>query len=203
MKVTDLKFARRYAVADYEYAEYTVSAVLDEEGDVTPAEALQTLKAEVEAAHKGAASSPAKASPKKEEPKKMDSPKKAKPQSPGADDEEEVDDVGESEDDADDEVVDQEEEEKKPASKKPSKSSDAGPKKSGFKKKGSVYDRENELHKKLFSEKAKELVPGWNKSEAGKAKGKKLSQQLAGTEFLDENGEIVESFEKAMKKGLR
>ncbi len=111
---------------------------------------------------------------------------------------EEEDDSAEAEDDNDESEGDEEEEEKTAAKKKSGKAK--GPAK---KKKGSVYSRSNEIHKKLFSETLKEIDSKWNSSDKGKAKGKKISQEMEGEEFLDADGEILESFAKTVAKKLK
>ena len=70
------------------------------------------------------------------------------------------------------------------------------------KAKTSNYSRSNETHKAMFAEALNANFPKWKKTDAAKAKAKKLSQDLDGTEFLDADGEILESFMDAMAEGM-
>jgi hypothetical protein len=71
-----------------------------------------------------------------------------------------------------------------------------------FKAKTTAYSRANETHKSMMAEALNEHFPEWKKTAEGKAKAKKLSQTLDGTEFLDGDGEILESFIEAMTEGM-
>ena len=62
------------------------------------------------------------------------------------------------------------------------------------------YDREAESHKALFSSLLGSVAPDWRKSEESKARAKKTSVTMAGKEFLDADGEILESFTAEVKK---
>lgn len=70
------------------------------------------------------------------------------------------------------------------------------------KAKTSNYSRSNETHKAMFADALNNSFPSWKKTDAGKSKAKKLSQDLDGTEFLDASGEILESFLDAMAEGM-
>lgn len=72
-----------------------------------------------------------------------------------------------------------------------------------FKPKATAYDRANEVHKSLFSQSLAQVAPKWKSTDAGKAKAKKLSVDLEGTDYLDDNGDVLESFITAMKKGMK
>jgi hypothetical protein len=71
-----------------------------------------------------------------------------------------------------------------------------------FKAKTSTYSRANETHKSMMADALNEHFPDWKKTAEGKAKAKKLSQTLDGAEFLDGDGEILESFIEAMTEGM-
>ncbi len=72
--------------------------------------------------------------------------------------------------------------------------------KKGFKKKPQAYQRGNETHKELFSNVLKKVAPNWKKSFESKAQAKTTSKKMEGSEFLDENGKTLASFEAAVKK---
>lgn len=104
---------------------------------------------------------------------------------------------------AEDESSD-EEEVAKPAKKGGNKSDSKAPaKKEGVKKyktKSQNYNRGIEQHKEIFSGVLRSVSPDWKKSDVLKQKAKKTSEALEGTEFLDENGEVVASFKAEVKK---
>jgi type IV secretory pathway VirB10-like protein len=72
------------------------------------------------------------------------------------------------------------------------------PKKKSFKKKGSSYSRNSDLHKKLFVEAMNETLPGFLKKNAGRAKT--VSIKMEGKDFLDAEGQILPTFKKEMVK---
>jgi len=112
-----------------------------------------------------------------------------------SDDSEESDDDS-SEDDAEEKST------SKSASKKDSGKSSSG-KESGkkkFVKKPQAYDRTIEEHKNIFSKQLGFVAPSWKNSDVTKAKAKKVSETLAGTPFLDENGEVLATFKAELKK---
>ena len=61
------------------------------------------------------------------------------------------------------------------------------------------YDRNLEIHKKLFQSLLSEINPDWKKDPS---KAKSVSQTLEGVEFLDESGEIVESFKNKLVEAM-
>lgn len=61
------------------------------------------------------------------------------------------------------------------------------------------YDRNLKLHKELFANMATEIFGDWKSISA---KVKAASMLLEKTDFLDENGEILESFKFAAKKAI-
>ena len=81
------------------------------------------------------------------------------------------------------EVVKQEIEESKP--KKEAKAK---------KKKGTTYSRANDQHKAMLGDLLRVHAPDWKSSEKNKAKARDLSQSLEGKDFLDAEGEILDSF---------
>ena len=117
------------------------------------------------------------------------------------------DDSSDSDEDSDDSEGD-DEEESKPAPKKAG-TKKASPAKGGgkteegkksFRKKPQTYNRSIEQHKEIFSGLIRSVAPDWKKTEASKAKAKKTSESMVGKEFLDENGEVLESFRSEVKK---
>jgi hypothetical protein len=69
-----------------------------------------------------------------------------------------------------------------------------------FKPKTQAYDRENETHKKIFTEILKEVAPDWKKTAESKAQAKRVSIVMVGEEFLDDIGEVISSFKKQVKE---
>ncbi len=187
----ELKFTRRYTTdVAYEYEEYTVAAQIDEDDDVVAT--LNKIKADVELAHSEAAPL-VEAGPDEEEtveetpPVKASKKSKAKPTTAPIKEEEDA----EEEETVDEDSGEEEEEEEKPVAKKK------------FKKSGSVYQRTNEIHKKLVAEQLFKIAPKWKSSDASKAKAMKLSKALEGEDFLDADGAVVPSFIAALKKGMK
>lgn len=116
-------------------------------------------------------------------------------------DSEDSDDSDSESDDSEGDDSDDEEEKpvKKASGKKPAASKEKGSKKS-FKKKPQSYNRTIEQHKEIFSGILKSINPKWNKSDVTKTKGKNASVKMDGKEFLDEDGEVLESFTAEVKK---
>lgn len=220
MKVTEVKFTRRYNVGQYEHEEYTVTAQLDDDSVV---DALSELKSDVQKAYAGEASEPGQDTDEETGTSKRGKKgKKSKQQSttaPSEDDteaeDEETEDAGgeeteedseeteESEsEDSDDEESEEETEEEPPAKKGRSNAGAKVSKGKSFKKKPQAYQRSNETHKDIFSGVLKKVAPNWKKSFESKAHAKKVSQKLEGKEFLDESGKVLASFEAEAKKAM-
>lgn len=70
-----------------------------------------------------------------------------------------------------------------------------------LRKAGTPYARENELHKKLVGELLDREFPGWKRSELF-AKAKAASVSMAGSEFLDAEGLILEAFKAEFRKKM-
>jgi hypothetical protein len=92
---------------------------------------------------------------------------------------------------------DDNEEETKPAKGKSSPSKTG---KKTFKKKPQSYNRGIEQHKEIFSSTLRSVMPDWKKSQVTKDRAKKVSEQLEGESFLDENGEVLPEFTAQVKK---
>lgn len=173
MKITEITYGKKFNLGNYESEEYRLTAVLDE--DENTIGAIAALKLEVIEAQSGVTFKVEASEP---EPVMKPKPKKAKK----VIDEPIPDETGES----DPEIQD-------PAPKAKKK----------FKKKATTYDRANEIHKKLFSASLAEIAPSWKSTDAGKAKAKQLSRDSDGVDFLDDDGDVLESFVVAMKKGMK
>lgn len=203
MKVTTLCYSRRYNLGEYEHEEFHVNAEIEEGDDHV--EILAGLKCDIEKAHSGEADAgtqdagPAKVEPKEDKPSKGKG-KKSKPaptttpskESQDSEDdgeeeiaEEEIEDAGEEE------VAEEEVEEEKPTKKAPAKK---------LRKKNEVYDRDSQIHKKLFTKTVTGMSPKWRDTPAMAAKVKKVSMALEGEEFLDADGQVLEGFKAALKK---
>lgn len=220
VQITNLTYTKRFNIGDYQHQEYGVAGVV--EGDVV--EAFAQMKGAVEAAHsaeeipwggtsvvdkadvgstvskpakKAAKKTKAKAEPEEVEEEIEEEEDLLEEDHTGEADEEEAEEEGEEQEDGEEE--DSEEEEPETKSTKGSKNSKKAPAKKAFKKKGSVYSREDPTHKSLFIETMNEMLgAGWVKSNAGRAKT--VSIKMAGKDFLDAEGEVLESFKVAAKK---
>lgn len=212
MKVTEVKFTRRYNVGQYEHEEYLVAANLDD-GEVA-SEVLASLKAEVQAAYAGeqSASKMEDAGQEEEETSEEEKPVKTSKKSKasrtttrGEESEEEDTSIPEEEEETEDgeeETVDaedteeavEEEEEEKPAKAKKTKER---------KTKAAAYDRSNETHKKLFAEILSKINPKWSKEPRLREAAKKASAKLEGKEFLDKSGEMIDGFVLALRKMMK
>ncbi len=183
MKPTEISYMKRKNLGNYEHEEVKITAVLDE--DENAGAGIEELKVMVDQAL-GDNTAPAVTTTKTGKDKKAGK-KDAKPEVV------EAEEVEEEEIEAA-EVEEETEEEEVVETKKPAK---AG------KKSGSVYSRANETHKALMVEQLTKLFPKWKKTDAGKAKAKAVSKSLDGEQFLDADGDIVNSFILALKKGMK
>jgi hypothetical protein len=86
-------------------------------------------------------------------------------------------------------VVEEVKEEAAPKAKKEKK----------FKAVATPYNRENDLHKKLLGELLDKSYPTWKKDPS---KAKAASQLLAGKDFLDTEGKVIESFKSALAEAM-
>lgn len=185
MEIKGIKYTKRFNLGNYEHEEYTVDAQAE---DASASDFAQ-LKELVAAAHAGDVKSSAKvsrANKAKEEaeeeeeeeeekaPAKKTTKKKVEPE-PEEDDEDDADDADDAEE------------------------APKAVKGKAVKKKGSVYDRNSDLHKKLFVELLNsELGDSWVKKNAGRAKT--ASIKMEGKNFLDADGEILADFVKEALK---
>lgn len=67
--------------------------------------------------------------------------------------------------------------------------------------KNTPYDRQLDTHKSLLGKYLDETVPGWKKQKIQQAS--KASNELAGSDFLDAEGNILQSFKDAFLAYLR
>lgn len=229
IKVTDAKYTKRFNLGDYSHEEYSLTGIIEEGEDGTAAlvelrEAVQAAFAMEKAAEKKEETTK---QPKKG---KKNAKQSAKPnhsndedsndedseeQDAGHDDEGnqdneasdlEDDDNGDDSSDSNEASEDGDESEevvsassRKASSKKSAKEKPAESKKS-FRKKPQAYNRGIEQHKEIFSSALRSVAPNWKKDEASKKKAKSASEQLEGTDFLDESGVVLPSFLEAVKK---
>jgi hypothetical protein len=177
MKQATVTFMKRYNLGNYEHEEYTISAGTEGKD---PVETLLLLKGMVTIAKDSEAVSP--------EPEEVVKPTKQKGKANGKNKKEDEKEDQEEDVQEDEEVLEEEVEEAKP--------------KKNLKKKGSTYSRESDLHKKLFVEIINEDMPdGWLKKNAGRAKT--VSMKMNGMDFLDADGDVLESFKKSMIQMLK
>jgi hypothetical protein len=177
MTPNTVTYTRRLPAEQYGFMEMTATATISE--DESAHEAFMSLKEEVEKAITGQAMEAVEKEEPTPEPKKR-AGKKAKAV---VEEEEEVTTEDTPDDDEGEAVT--------TAKRKTTKS------------KATVYSRASDTHKSMFAEVLAEVAPTWKTTEAGKAKAKKLSQTLDGTDFLDENGDTMPSFITAIKKGMK
>lgn len=222
MKVSEVKYARKFNTGNYESEEYSVTAIVEEDDSATAV--FQKLKQEVTAAHSGEQSGEAneEETATEDQPTRRRGSKKGKGSNSdkgeteneteeektedveGEEEESETEAGNETEDDSQEESDDEETTSKR--SKKLTRSTDGadtgGKVKKNFKKKAQVYQRTNPSHKDIFSTVLKEVAPLWKKDEKSKTKGKLASQKLEGSEFLDDNGKVLASFKQDVKKHM-
>jgi hypothetical protein len=196
MTPTEVKYNRRYKTGDYEHEDFTVTAVLDKGDDVVAtfgelrADIAKAFAAEVgepEAEEVPAATAPGKKN------------KKAKEEEPEEVEEEDPEETPEDPEEEESEEEETEEEEEE------TEEEEAPPAKTGkkFKKKPQVYNRASEAHKEIFSKMLAGISPGWNKKEDVKARAGKASKDMEGQEFLDEEGNVLDSFSNSVKKLMK
>lgn len=211
-KLTEAKITKRFNTGEYEFEEYTLSAEPD--AKESGVKVLTALKKDILEAFVGEESTSDKKTEKKEK-------KNAKSRSSGSDnDDEETESEEAEESDGDgaenDEAADaedsddsdgesendgaEEDDEKESSAKSKKEKGAKGKGGKKYVKKPQAYNRSIEQHKEIFSGVLRSVSPDWKKSDATKAKAKKASENLEGEPFLDENGDVLESFKSAVKK---
>lgn len=208
MKVSEVKYNRKFNNGNYEAEEFGITMVLDE--DETASDAFKQCQEEVKAARSddnngGKTNEPAETTQNRRTGKSAN--KKGKG-SQGDDDgsgkiegeEEETETETEKgeDDEGDDKVPENEEEEQDPPPGK--KSTPSGKK---FNKKPQAYSRENKAHKDIFASILREVAPKWKDTPKSTAKGRKASTDLEGEDFLDAEGEVLPSFRLSVKKAMK
>ncbi len=214
LKVTEVKYTKKFNTGNYESEEYSLTASL--ESKENPLEVIAELKAQVLQAKSGEA---ATSEEEDEEEDEEETTPKSKAKSKAEDeseedeseDEEETEDE-ESEDDSDDtdeedESEDEEEESEEEAEeeeeKPKAKAKKAAPKATKFKSKPQGYTRSDRVHKELLGKTLSAVWPDWKKNPKNKDKALKVSKKLEGVAFLDEKGQVLKSFKDALKKALK
>lgn len=189
MRVAEVRYSKKFNLGNYESEEFSLSAVLDEGEDAQ--EILKHLKEEVNKAYTGETTG------------EQDDTSYNNTESDAADEENNEEDSGSSSDDGEtdsDQSTDSHDDDSEDADEQ----EDEKPvKKKKFKSKAQVYDRENETHKELFTQVLKEVAPDWKKTPESKVKAKDASQKLVGKEFLDSDGEVLETFKADVKKLMK
>ena len=191
MKFTEVKYTRRFNVAQFEHAEYAVSAVLGDDNGQTMAHAVKAISELIQtvaAAHGGSDGGQLQqvtvTAEVEKAPAKHTRAKTEKP-APVEDEEVEEDVVNEEETEAEEDDEEEVEE---------------APKKKSLKKKGSAYDRSNELHKKMLSGVLGGIKKDWREIPDYAERAKTISKGLHGKDFLDADGQIVPEVLKKIKK---
>ena len=207
MKVTEVKYSKRFNLGNYEHEEFTVTAIVEEDADVK--ESLNEIKDVVNATQAGAEISENSVEKEDVKPKTakgrgVKNPKKSQePTTEGEEDEEEEnneeedDQKVESEDSEEDAEVEEDEEE--PKGKKAKGSNGTSGKRT--KSRATSYSRVDDLHKKIVGDFLNEEVPGWNKKY--KENALLASKKMNGKDFLDADGEVIESFKKDFLRVLK
>lgn len=184
MEIKGIKYTKRFNLGNYEHEEYTVDAQAE---DASASDFAQ-LKELVAAAHAGDVKSSAKVSRANKAKEEAEEEEEEEENAPAKKTTKKKVEPEPEEDDADDEDDEDDEEEAPKAVKG-----------KAVKKKGSVYDRNSDLHKKLFVELLNsELGDSWVKKNAGRAKT--ASIKMEGKNFLDADGEILADFVKEALK---
>ena len=221
-KIGGVAYTRRFNLGNYEHEEYTVSAAVEETDAVTT---IAQLKGAIEAAksadaipwpdasetidksgkQKTGAAKPTgkKAAPKKAAKPTDDEDETEEDEEEDLEDEEETDDDSETEESEEDEEETDGDEDEEESPAKGSKVAKKAPAKKAagktFKKKGTAYSRNSDLHKKLFVETIKEVM-GDKFMATNSAKAKAISIKLEGADFLDADGEVTDTFKAEIKK---
>ncbi len=207
MNVTEIKFNKRVKTGEYEHEDFTATATMDPGEDLFTQ--MNLLRTDVLAVIAGEKAAPVATLtvPAKEGKTGKGKGAKGKDTPPPAEEKEEEEEQEEEENEDEDPVDPEEEEEEEeqeeeeetppPAEEKPAKTGKT------FKKKPQVYDRDKEQHKEIFSKMLAALAPNWKKSDDTKKLGKDASVKMAGKEFLDEKGEVLDSFKKDVKKLMK
>lgn len=193
MRITEAKYVRKYNLGNYESEDYGLTAVIED--DETAQSVLNNLKAEVAAAYSGEAAPEPAASGKKKKGKKK--PPQDSEDAPDADDVEATE--AEEEETEAEETEEENEEEDDRATPIDGATGKRSTKKK-FVKKPEVYQRGKETHRELFSSVLKTAAPDWKKSDKSKEKAKDVSTKMEGKAFLNEDGDVLESFKVEVKK---
>jgi len=189
MRIFEIKYMRRNNLGNYEHEEIAMTTVVEEGEDHMAVMAI--LKKDVLAGFGDLPSAPVK------EEKPAKAAKNAKKEAPVKEEEE----VAAEEEEAEEVAAEEEEEEvaaeeEEAEEEKPVKTG----KKKNFKKKPQSYSRSSEQHKEILSTLLKSVAPDWKKTDDGKARAKDASQKMEGKDFLDEEGEVLQSFKDEVQK---
>lgn len=202
MKITEIKYTYRFNKGNYEHEEISATAQVE----VDALKELETLKSFVHSASRDVPDSQMNLeesvpSPLKEESNKTESESKTKKdkKSKLASKKEETQAVTTPEENSpvtepENITPPVEEEVSTPEEPKAPKKT-----KTKFSVKAEVYDRENQLHKSALSEFLDKEFKGWRNNVAPY---KKVSIEMEGAPFFDDNSEILESFKEAFKAKL-
>lgn len=179
--ITEVKYLFRRNLGDYEHEEIGLTASLPE--GMEASDAIAEMK-ELAVSSVGAylVNEKKETSP---EPAKAASGKRSKAKPAPEEEEEEVEETEEGTEEENDEEV-EEKAPKKPAAKK------ATSKKS----KASPFDRDNDLHKDILGAFLDEEIPKWRKKEKLVKRSRSASKEMEGEDFLDKEGNILESFKE-------
>lgn len=190
MGILEVKYAKRFNLGDYQHEEYTIVAEV-EEGESADT-VLATIK---EMVHRNQAGKSNVDEPKMQVAATEEQPvaKKGKGRPPGAKNKPK----GTVE--AASEVVAKEEDEKE----EEAAAEEKAPPQKKLKKVGETYSRSSEIHKKIFAEILGDVYPMWKSTEDGKSKAKNASMKMEGVEFLDSEGEVLESFLAELEFNLK
>lgn len=191
MKISEVKYAKKFNLGNFESEEYSIVVVPG--AKETPQEAFEACKLAVAEAYGGATNPTAR---DVEEVEVEEVVEEVVEEDDTEVVEEEVEDEGNDE-------SEEEETEKKPSKKSASPTAGAKAGKVAgktFKPKPQNYSRANETHKEIFSNLLKSVAPDWKKSFESKELAKSTSKKMDGTAFLDADGEVIAEFKSKVKK---
>lgn len=190
-KIMIVSYGKRFNLGNYEHEEIQITGAVDEDSDAISA--IAEMKEIVHAAQSGDQSAVAKVEVKdspavEEEAAPVKATRKSKKSAPPVVEEEEEEQQQEETEDY--EIEGEEEEEEAPA--KPAKK---------FKSKATAYNRKDDMHKTIVGKMLTKAFPDWKKKLLKNAQ--EASKKMEGKDFLDNEGNVLATFEKEFKKMMR
>jgi hypothetical protein len=190
-KINEAIYLKRKNLGNYEHEEVSLSATPDE--GQSGIEILKELKEIVDSFlnSKDAGGTDLSQKPKSVEKENKNGSKKESSKKVVKEESSE-EEISEEVDEEDSDSSDEDTEEELPKKKKATKKTKA---------KVTVYERSNTLHQKILGEYLDDNLPGWTKKYAKQSRT--TSNKMEGKDFLDQDGEILESFGSDFIKKLK